>query len=90
MLTLTEEDLTLQQAFSLADTILRQGVQGISEVIVVPGLVNLDFNDVKAVMKDAGTAMMGIFCQRAFCQKNCDQIVVFQSLTILILDRNRC
>ncbi|MCD6360064.1 MAG: cell division protein FtsZ [Armatimonadetes bacterium] len=60
LLTLSEEDLTLQQAFALADTILRQGVQGISEVIVVPGLVNLDFNDVKAVMKDAGTAMMGI------------------------------
>jgi cell division protein FtsZ len=60
LLTLTEEDLTLQQAFSLADTILQQGVQGISEVIVVPGLVNLDFNDVRAVMKDAGTAMMGI------------------------------
>lgn len=60
LLTLSEEDLTLQEAFALADTILRQGVQGISEVIVVPGLINLDFNDVKAVMKDAGTAMMGI------------------------------
>ena len=60
LLTLTEEDLTLQQAFALADQILQQGVQGISEVIVVPGLVNLDFNDVRAVMKDAGTAMMGI------------------------------
>ncbi len=60
LLTLTEEELTLQQAFALADTILQQGVQGISEVIVVPGLVNLDFNDVRAVMKDAGTAMMGI------------------------------
>ncbi len=60
LLTLTEEELTLQQAFALADQILQQGVQGISEVIVVPGLVNLDFNDVRAVMKDAGTAMMGI------------------------------
>ncbi len=60
LLTLTEEELTLQQAFALADQILQQGVQGISEVIVVPGLVNLDFNDVRAVMKDAGTAMMAI------------------------------
>ncbi len=60
LLTLTDEDLTLQAAFGLADAILQQGVQGISEVIVVPGLVNLDFNDVRAVMKDAGTALMGI------------------------------
>lgn len=60
LLSLTEEDLTLQAAFGLADAILQQGVQGISEVIVVPGLVNLDFNDVRAVMKNAGTALMGI------------------------------
>ena len=60
LLTLTEEELSLQAAFALADQILQQGVQGISEVIVVPGLVNLDFNDVRSVMKDAGTAMMGI------------------------------
>ncbi|HUS81176.1 MAG TPA: cell division protein FtsZ [Armatimonadota bacterium] len=60
LLTLVDEELKLQEAFGLADTILRQGVQGISEVIVVPGLVNLDFNDVRAVMKNAGKAMMGI------------------------------
>ncbi len=60
LLDLTDEDLTLQAAFGLADAILQQGVQGISEVIVVPGLVNLDFNDVRTVMKDAGTALMGI------------------------------
>ncbi len=60
LLTLTEKELSLQDAFALADQILQQGVQGISEVIVVPGLVNLDFNDVRAVMKGAGTAMMGI------------------------------
>ncbi len=60
LLELTDEELTLTQAFALADTILRQGVQGISEVIVVPGLVNVDFADVRTVMKDAGTAMMGI------------------------------
>jgi len=60
LLTLAEEGITVQQAFALADSILQQGVQGISEVIVVPGLVNVDFADVRAVMKDAGTAMMGI------------------------------
>ncbi|NLO74418.1 MAG: cell division protein FtsZ, partial [candidate division WS1 bacterium] len=60
LLQLGDTDLTLSEAFSLADTILQQGVRGISEVIVVPGLINLDFADVRAVLKDAGTAMMGI------------------------------
>ncbi|MBC7287603.1 MAG: cell division protein FtsZ [Armatimonadetes bacterium] len=60
LLSLTDENLTIEQAFSLADTVLQQGVKGISDVIVVPGLVNLDFADVRAVMKDAGTALMGI------------------------------
>lgn len=60
LLSLAEKELTLQQAFAFADTVLQQGVKGISEVIVVPGLINLDFADVRAVMADAGTAMMGI------------------------------
>ncbi len=60
LLNLTDENLTIEEAFRMADTILQQGVRGISDVIVVPGLVNLDFADVRAVMKDAGTALMGI------------------------------
>lgn len=60
LLELSDRDLTLQEAFRFADTVLQQGVQGISEVIVVPGLINLDFADVRAVMADAGAAMMGI------------------------------
>ena len=60
LLDLAERQLTLQEAFAFADTILQQGVKGISEVIVVPGLINLDFADVRAVMANAGTAMMGI------------------------------
>jgi cell division protein FtsZ len=60
LLTLAEKELTLKEAFAFADTVLQQGVKGISEVIVVPGLINLDFADVRAVMADAGTAMMGI------------------------------
>ena len=60
LLTLSQRDLTLQEAFAVADTILQHGVRGISEVIVVPGMINLDFADVRAVLKDAGTAMMGI------------------------------
>lgn len=50
----------LLEAFKVADDVLRQGVQGISDLITVHGLINLDFADVKAVMKDAGTALMGI------------------------------
>jgi cell division protein FtsZ len=60
LLQLTDQNLTIEQAFSIADTILQQGVKGISEVIVVPGLINLDFADVRAVMQNAGTALMGI------------------------------
>ncbi len=60
LLDLAERELSLQEAFRLADTTLQQGVKGISEVIVVPGLINLDFADVRAVMANAGTAMMGI------------------------------
>ncbi len=50
----------VQQAFLVADDVLRQGVQGISDIITIPGLVNVDFADVRAVMADAGSALMGI------------------------------
>lgn len=56
----SEQSITLQNAFTIADDILRQGVQSISDLIVVPGLVNLDFADVTSIMKDAGYALMGI------------------------------
>jgi len=55
-----EKRTTMRQAFSKADDVLRQGVQGISDLITVPGEINLDFADVKTVMQDAGTALMGI------------------------------
>jgi cell division protein FtsZ len=51
---------TLEQAFRIADDVLRQGVQGIADLIVSPGVINLDFADVKAIMSDAGEALMGI------------------------------
>ncbi len=57
---ISKEKLTLLNAFKAADDILRQGVQSISELINVPGLVNLDFADVTSVMKDAGYAHMGV------------------------------
>ncbi|WP_230402757.1 cell division protein FtsZ [Gloeomargarita lithophora] len=54
------ESTPVQEAFRVADDILRQGVQGISDIITIPGLVNVDFADVKAIMADAGSALMGI------------------------------
>jgi len=53
-------DMPLTQAFELVDEVLRQGVQGITDLITVPGLINLDFADVESVLRGAGTAMMGI------------------------------
>ena len=60
LLQIVPENTPVQQAFSLADDVLRQGVYGISELIVKPGLVNIDFADVRAIMADAGTALMGV------------------------------
>lgn len=60
LLEIANDDLSVIDAYRLADEVLRNGVKGISDLITIPGLVNLDFADVKAVMKDAGTALMGI------------------------------
>ncbi len=60
LLSVISPETPVQQAFMVADDILRQGVQGISDIIVIPGLVNVDFADVRAVMADAGSALMGI------------------------------
>ena len=51
---------TLQEAFAQADDVLRQGVQGISDIITLPGMINVDFADVRTVMSDAGVALMGL------------------------------
>lgn len=56
----SEQRITLKNAFDLADDVLRQGVQSISDLILIPGLVNLDFADVTAIMNNAGYAHMGI------------------------------
>jgi cell division protein FtsZ len=48
------------EAFRVADDVLRQGVQGISDLVTLPGLINLDFADVRTIMKDAGNALLGI------------------------------
>jgi cell division protein FtsZ len=60
LLQVVEKQTSIVEAFKIADDILRQGVQGITDLITVPGLVNLDFADVRTIMRDAGSALMGI------------------------------
>ena len=60
LLEVIEKRTSMLDAFRIADDILRQGTQGITDLITIPGLINLDFADVRAIMKDAGSAMMGI------------------------------
>ena len=60
LLQVVEKRTSVTEAFRMADDILRQGVQGITDLITVPGLVNLDFADVRTIMRDAGSALMGI------------------------------
>jgi cell division protein FtsZ len=55
-----QKNTSVLDAFRVVDDVLRQGVQGISDIITMPGLINLDFADVRAIMKDAGSALMGI------------------------------
>jgi cell division protein FtsZ len=59
-LQIIDKRTTLLEAFGIVDEVLQQGVKGIAELITVPGLINVDFADVKAIMKDAGSALMGI------------------------------
>jgi cell division protein FtsZ len=60
LLEVAEKQTSLMEAFKIADDVLRQGVQGISDLITITGIINLDFADVKTIMTDAGSALMGI------------------------------
>jgi cell division protein FtsZ len=60
LLQVVERTTPVTQAFTMVDDILRQGVQGITDLITVPGLINLDFADIRTIMRDAGSALMGI------------------------------
>ena len=60
LLQVSEKRTTLKDAFNISNDVLRQGVQGISDLIAVPGEINVDFADVKSVMKETGSALMGI------------------------------
>lgn len=60
LLSVVEKRATLTAAFKVADDVVRQGVQGISDIITIPGMINVDFADVKTIMENQGTALMGI------------------------------
>ena len=60
LLEIVNKKTSMIDAFRIADDTLRQGIQGVTDLITIPGLINLDFADIRTVMKDAGTAMMGI------------------------------
>jgi cell division protein FtsZ len=60
LLQIVEKRVSLQDAFGIADDVLRQGIQGISELITVPGLINLDFADVRSIMSEGGAALMAV------------------------------
>jgi cell division protein FtsZ len=60
LLSVVDEKTTMVEAFQMADNVLRQGVQGITDLITIPGLINLDFADVRTIMHNSGSALMGI------------------------------
>lgn len=60
LLDITDKRMSLQESFQLADDVLRQGIQGITELITVPGLINLDFADIKTIMAEGGAALMAV------------------------------
>ncbi|MCF0103956.1 MAG: cell division protein FtsZ, partial [Eggerthellaceae bacterium] len=60
LLDIVDKKTSMVDAFRIADDTLRQGIQGVTDLITIPGLINLDFADIRTIMKDAGTAMMGI------------------------------
>ena len=85
LLDIIDKKTSMVDAFRIADDVLRQGVQGISDLIAVPGLINLDFADVKTIMSNAGSALMGIgevrgrYGRRAgrFCGHHHDAVHLF-------------
>jgi cell division protein FtsZ len=60
LLSVLDRNTSMVEAFRVADDVLRQGVQGISDLVTLPGLINLDFADVRTIMSDAGNALLGI------------------------------
>jgi cell division protein FtsZ len=86
LLQLTEKRASLQDSLKVADDVLRQGVQGISELITIPGLINLDLADVKTVMMEGGAALMAVGCASGEdrARKAAEQAISNQLLDITI------
>jgi cell division protein FtsZ len=86
LLQLTEKRASLQDSFRIADDVLRQGVQGISELITIPGLINLDFADVHTIMMEGGAALMAVGCASGEdrAKKAAEQAISSQLLDITI------
>lgn len=86
LLQIVDKRASLQQAFRAADDVLRQGVQGISELITVPGLINLDFADVRTIMSEGGAALMavGTASGEGAARKAAEQAISSQLLDITI------
>ncbi len=86
LLQIVDKRASLQQAFRVADDVLRQGVQGISELITVPGLINLDFADVRTIMSEGGAALMavGTATGEDCARKAAEQAISSQLLDITI------
>jgi len=83
LLQIVDKRANLQQAFRLADDVLRQGVQGISELITVPGLINLDFADVRTIMSEGGAALMAVGNAKG---EDAAQIAAEQAISSQLLD----
>lgn len=83
LLQLVDKRANLEQAFRVADDVLRQGVQGISELITVPGLINLDFADVRTIMSEGGAALMAVGEARG---EDAARIAAEQAISSQLLD----
>lgn len=83
LLQIVDKKASIRDAFSVADDVLRQGIQGISELITIPGLINLDFADVRAIMEDGGSALMAIGNARS---ENRAQNAAEQAIASKLLD----
>jgi cell division protein FtsZ len=83
LLQIVDKRANLQTAFRLADDVLRQGVQGISELITVPGLINLDFADVKTIMSEGGAALMAVGTAKG---EDAARIAAEQAISSQLLD----
>ena len=90
LLQVIDRRTSMLEAFRIADDVLRQGVQGISDLIAVPGLVNLDFADIKTVMSNAGSALMGIGMAKARFWKHLSKVLAACCLTLPAAQNCRC